>query len=370
MNVCIAYPNRQLTFSETFIKNQLNQIKHNYYLTGGYYPYLSNDGSIFVGALRLNIVRVFIKFFFPALYHHLYSMALAKFLIKKNISIVLAQYGPTAGCIAEACKIASVPLIAHFHGFDASHYDTIRKYNKLYKALFDYGSCFIAVSNDMKNALERLGAASSKIVIIPYGIEINKFEGANPLLNELIFLAVGRFTLKKAPFETIRAFDLVQKEEQDAKLVMIGGGELFDETVRFVKQMGLEKKIFFPGICKPDEVAGFLRKAFCFVQHSVVSPNGDSEGTPNSILEASASGLPVVSTFHAGIKEAVVHGKTGFLVEEHDYTKMAEYMLLLARDRKLAYEMGKNGVEHIKENYELSKQINKIIILIQKFSKK
>ncbi len=97
-----------------------------------------------------------------------------------------------------------------------------------------------------------------------------------------------------------------------------------------------------------------------FVQHSITAPNGDMEGTPVSIMEASSSGLPIISTKHGGIKELVVHNKTGFLVDEKDEEGMAAYMLKICDDLELAKSMGAEGRKYIEQNYEQSVQIGKL----------
>jgi colanic acid/amylovoran biosynthesis glycosyltransferase len=75
--------------------------------------------------------------------------------------------------------------------------------------------------------------------------------------------------------------------------------------------------------------------------------------------------LPVVSTKHAGIKEAVVNGKTGFLVDEHDTENMSKYMMQLVQQPELAKEMGMAARKHIEDNYDLEKQINKLFNVLK-----
>ena len=106
-------------------------------------------------------------------------------------------------------------------------------------------------------------------------------------------------------------------------------------------------------------------KARAFVQHSVTAKDGDMEGTPNTILEASAMGLPIISTKHAGIKEAVIHEKTGFLVDEHDYLKMSEFMMLLVQNPELAGKLGKNPRIHMEKNYSMDYRIKVLKDLIK-----
>lgn len=74
-----------------------------------------------------------------------------------------------------------------------------------------------------------------------------------------------------------------------------------------------------------------------------MTTNCDSEGTPVAILEACASGLPVVATRHAGIKDVILHGETGFLIEEGDVHGVAEYMVQLLEDPELAERLGRSG---------------------------
>ena len=86
-----------------------------------------------------------------------------------------------------------------------------------------------------------------------------------------------------------------------------------------------------------------------FVQHSVTSSTGDQEGFPVALAEAAALGKAIVSTHHSGIVESVRHGDTGYLVQEHDYEKMAEYVLLLLSNPTRMKAMGEAGRRHIKE---------------------
>ena len=89
--------------------------------------------------------------------------------------------------------------------------------------------------------------------------------------------------------------------------------------------------------------------------------NNDSEGTPTSILEAASTGLPIVSTRHAGIKDAVEHGVTGFLVEEGDYESMADFISILLKDASLAAQMGEQGRIKMQNEYTMEIQTQKLL---------
>jgi colanic acid/amylovoran biosynthesis glycosyltransferase len=94
-----------------------------------------------------------------------------------------------------------------------------------------------------------------------------------------------------------------------------------------------------------------------FVQHSVTAANGDSEGTPVTVLEASSSALPVISTRHAGIKEAVIDGVTGLLGDEYDILNMAKSIMILAASAELAAKLGVAGRAHMAKNYQTNDRI-------------
>jgi glycosyltransferase involved in cell wall biosynthesis len=113
-----------------------------------------------------------------------------------------------------------------------------------------------------------------------------------------------------------------------------------------------------------------MRRARCFVQHSLRAADGDSEGTPVAILEASSCGLPVVSTLHAGIIEAVRDGESGFLVDEGDVDGMAAHMLRLVREPELAAKMGAAGRQHIEANYSSDKSLGRLRLVLQEAARK
>jgi colanic acid/amylovoran biosynthesis glycosyltransferase len=354
MKLCIAYPNKN-NYPETFIYNHLTYLKPALTLTGGWRPYRTQTGESIIRLPLAEPIRVGVKRGLPILYPAFYTHFLTRFLKETKPDVLLAEYGPTGCAVMAACQRAGVPLVVHFHGFDAFHNQTIKDYQKQYRQLFEQAKAIVAVSNDMVEQLVRLGADPQKVHRNPYGVETAQFRGAQPEKAEKLVLAVGRFTGKKAPLLTIRAFDLVLNQHPDARLVMIGGGELFEDSKKLVAELQLKHAVELLGVKSAEEIAEWHRKARLFVQHSMINPvNGDSEGTPNTVLEASAAGLPVVSTKHAGIKEAVEPDVTGFLVDEGDYKSMATYISQLLGNPEQAGEMGRHARQKMLNEYEMS----------------
>lgn len=365
MRLLIAYPQPN-AYSETFIHNHIKYLNPVTTLTDGWLPYLDQDKkSIFNFPFSLNVLRGALKKYSPALYKKLYLQNLKNYLIKNKIEIVLAEYGITASNMVDVCTELNIPLVAHYHGFDAYEYKTIEQYKSAYLNLSKKASKIIVVSEDMKNELIQLGMDATKMINHPYGVDVAKFKQTQPAKNKKIIISVGRFTGKKAPDLVIKSFAMVLNEVPDAELWMVGSGEKFDECKALLQELNLEDKVKLWGVKKPEEISELLSQAKVFVQHSLRPANGDSEGTPNTVLEASSCGLPIVSTLHAGIKEAVVHNKTGYLVNEGDYEKMAKYLSILLNDDTLVESLGAAAREHMEQNYKIENKIESLRNILQ-----
>lgn len=290
--------------------------------------------------------------------------ALIKRYIKdNNIDIILAEYGTAGSVIAPICKCLDIPLIVHFHGFDASRYDVLKSHREGYRFMFQIAKHILVVSNEMKKALINLGCPTDKLLLNIYGPHPD-YSQITPDYNSNYIISVGRHTYKKAPYLTILAFQKVLKDYPDLKLIMIGTGELFDVSLNLVKSLGMQDNVLLLGALERPEIIRHLKSAFLFVQHSIVAQNGDSEGTPVGIIEAMSAGLPVVATRHAGIPDIVRNDEYGYLVDEHDIDAMAEDIIKLANDRIMARKIGQAGKIRIETAFTLEKHLGTINSLI------
>lgn len=357
-NLCIIKPNKN-AFSETFIQEHINRLAGNKkVLYGGAFPLYDDEGNFLIKS-KIGILSYLIqKRILKRKNIKVRTNALVAYLKQHNINVVMAEYGTVGAMVTEACKLANVPLVIHYHGADAHHRETVAAYIDYYKKAFQYASAIIAVSYDMVEALKQLGAPAAKIIWCPCGVDTASFQQINISANGPNFLSIGRFVEKKSPASVIKAFKLVADRVPDARLTMVGNGPLYEEAKGLINELGLADKISLTGVLKSDQIRDLMQHTLCFVQHSVTAASGDMEGTPVTILEAGSSGLPIVSTLHAGIKEAVVNGVTGYLVQEHDIEKMAEKMIFLAASPDLAVQFGNAGREHIIKNYDIKHSIN------------
>jgi glycosyltransferase involved in cell wall biosynthesis len=292
------------------------------------------------------------------------TLAFIQAIRQTGARAVLAEYGPTGVRVREACEITGVPLIVHFHGYDASMQSVLEEHQTTYPALFKQAAAVIAVSRAMEKTLVSLGAPAEKVHYNPCGVDCSLFYGANPASAPPVFLAVGRFVAKKAPHLTLLAFAEAHRSCPAARLRMIGDGDLLDVCRDMARGLGIADAVTFLGAQSPAVVRDEMRAARAFVQHSVEAAGGDSEGTPVGVIEAGASGLPVIATRHAGIPDVVVDGETGFLVAERDVPAMAAQMLRVANEPALAARLGQAARERITNHFSLARSIDRLWAVI------
>jgi colanic acid/amylovoran biosynthesis glycosyltransferase len=263
-------------------------------------------------------------------------------LREHRVDVVLAQYGNTAQALLPACAAAGVPLIAHFHGFDAFTRSVIEK-EKRYAELWRQAVGVVAVSEAMGRQLVALGADSRKLLVNPCGVDADRFAPMDASVAPPHFIGVGRFVEKKAPLIAIMAFEQAAKLRPDARLTLIGDGPMREACLQYVRARRLGAQVSLPGAMGHEGVAAAMQGARAFVQHSVQALSGDSEGTPVAVLEAMASALPVVATRHMGIAEVVNDASSGLLSAEFDVEAMAANLLRLIDDPMLARDLGQEG---------------------------
>ena len=353
MNIALFTPN-QNPYSETFIQAHKKFLKGKVFYYYGKQPIQLEGASSLYSAKKLLPLRITAKLFRkpPSFIR---ETVLLRSLKKNAIDVVLAEYGNHAHYILPIVKKLKLPLVVHFHGYDASNTAVIEKCHR-YQEVFLYASKVIAVSRKMESMLLALGCPKEKLVYNVYGPQ-PEFMEVQPTYTKPQFLAVGRFVDKKAPYLSILAFKEVLKHFPSARLLMAGNGPLEDACKNLVNYFQLEQNVTFLGVIDAPKFRELLSDSIAFVQHSITPTSGDMEGTPLSILESSAAGLPVIATRHAGIPDVIVDGKTGLLCEELDVNSMTKNMVTLLNNPAVVHQMGAAGKENIKLHFSLERHI-------------
>lgn len=349
-------------FSETFIQKHRELLPFDvHYLYGGYLPNYYGDDQQFLDGIENPQAEVEQH---KEMKWQLQE-AVTEYLKEQNIDAVLTEYGLSGVEMITICEALQIPLIVHFHGFDAYRADIMKDYGGRYPELFNKAAKVIVVSKHMEQRLLNLGCPSSKIVWTPCGADEKIFTPTNPADNPPTFLTTGRFDETKGTHLTLLAFNEVYQKNPQAKLIMIGDGHLLESCRILAKALRIDQAVEFKGALLHDQIGPYMKRARAFLQHSVTTSMNDIEGTPVAVTEAGLSGLPVIATKHGGIPDVVVHGETGYLVDEGDYHSMANYMLNLAADGNLAAQLGKNGYQRVKEQFTLAKHIDTLAGVIR-----
>ncbi len=352
-------------YSETFIHAHYRLPRANIHiLYAGYLPqnyrHLRTQGSLWPGASLFQKLGFAKKQNEQALVE-----GIATYLLQNRIEAVLCEYGPSGVEMMSICSKLKLPLFVHFHGYDAYRQDVLNSYGTKYPELFETAAGIVVVSEHMKTQLEKLGCKSRRVKLLPYGINTGFFKPGRIKCADFTFVACGRFVDKKAPHITIGAFATAKQKRPDLKLLMIGDGELLDACKALVAELNIVESVTFLGPLEPGRVAEIMGSAHVFVQHSVNTATGDSEGTPLAILEAGACGLPAIATRHGGIPDVISDGINGFLIEQGDEAAMAKKMLELATNAALAEKMGREARRRIESGYTEQKYLEAIRALIE-----
>lgn len=357
LNIAIFTPNKN-PYSETFIQAHKKNLKgHIFYYYGAVSNMKLENNEALTNKYVYLFLKIYIKFFNKPT-SCIREYFIVKSLKKQNIDVVLIEYGDHAFNLLNILKASKLPIVVHFHGYDAVRKNTVKSCNN-YKDVFSIASKIIVVSKAMYQKISDLGCPKQKLIYNTYGPN-QDFELVKPQFSRKQFIAIGRFTDKKAPYYTILAFKKVLKNYPDAKLLMAGDGYLVNTCENLITYHKLENSVKLLGIVTPVEYRSLLQESLAFVQHSITARDGDMEGTPLAVLEASMAGLPVLSTWHAGIPDVIIHGETGLLCKEHDIDAMAKNMLEILGNVDKAKQMGEKGSEHIQLNFSSQKHINKL----------
>lgn len=362
MNIALLSPSKN-PYSETFIQAHKNLLSgHVFYYYGAKGSIQLESQSQLVSKAQRLLYKVCQKLFKEP-YSYTNNRSVLQSFKDNKIDVVLVEYGEHAFQLKDVLEDSKLPFIVHFHGYDASVKKTLERCN-FYEEVFKLAYKIIVVSQVMKSKLLQIGCPENKLCYNVYGPN-PIFSNVEPFFKTQQFIAIGRFTDKKAPYYTILAFAEVVRAFPKATLVMAGNGSLHNMCINLIKHLNLEQNIKLVGVITPEIYKWYLANSIAFVQHSITADNGDMEGTPLAVLEASLAGLPVISTQHAGIPDVIQDKKTGLLVKEHDVKGMATAMITVLEDLEYAKQLGSNGKVNISTHFSMERHIEHLNTVLQ-----
>jgi glycosyltransferase involved in cell wall biosynthesis len=256
-------------------------------------------------------------------------------------------------------EICDVPVLVSFHGADAQVDFDKPAHLARTRRMFEKSTLLLVRSESIAKHLVAAGCDRAKIRLHRTGLplaEIAFTQRATPTDGAWRCLQACRLISKKGLAMTVRAFARFGREYPAATLTIAGEGPLHAELRALAHDLGVESRVFFPGFISQPQLRALFAEAHLFLHPSELAADGNQEGVPNAMLEAMASGLPVLATTHGGIPEAVENGVSGMLVPERDDAALAEAMLALARDPERSAALGVAARKRVTEQFDLEVQ--------------
>jgi colanic acid/amylovoran biosynthesis glycosyltransferase len=258
-------------------------------------------------------------------------------------ALIHAHFGTDGLLVLPLARALGVPLITSLRGYDVTRSDgaLLRSGRPIWmryalgkKRLQRGGALFLAVSDALREQAIARGYPEARTLTHYNGVDLDRFRPELAPAEPGLILHVGRLVEKKGTRVLIEALARTAK----AKLVVIGDGPLRGALEQQARDLG--DRVQFLGELPSDEVANWMQRASVLAASSLTAVDGDAEGLPNVVVEAAASGLPVVGSRHSGIPEAIEDGVSGFLVPENDAEALAGRLGDLLGSESLRREMG------------------------------
>ena len=276
--------------------------------------------------------------------------------VRSFYDVIHAHFGPVGARFRFARELWRAPMVVTFHGYDFSVWPRENGQNA-YSRLFESMDAATVNCGHAAQRVAELGCPMAKIRKLNVGIDLRnfKYQPRFPSREEPIrILTVGRLVHKKGIDLMIRALAKVRAIYPHIRHDVIGDGMLREQLEHLVSELGLNEVVTLHGAQNGSYVRKMMAASHIFALTSVTAPDGDQEGTPVSLMEAQATGMPVLSTNHSGIPEVVLDGKSGLLAQEGMVDSIADKLKQLIRDADRWPEMGRHGRARIEQEYDLN----------------
>lgn len=252
-----------------------------------------------------------------------------------DYDLIHAFFGIPCGGIAYKFR-REIPYIVSLRGSDVPGFDERFSLQYVFlrpilRRIWRNASAVVANSEWLKELALKTDK-NADIDIIHNGINIEDFKPGNSNSDEFVILTVARLIRRKGIDDLIRAIPAVVKEDQNIKLKIIGEGNMESELKELAQRLGVSKYIEFLGYVPHEELPDHYSFSDVFVLPS------KNEGMPNAVLEAMASGLPIITTDAGGSKELI--DGNGIIIKIEDPDKIANSILELRKNQELRENMG------------------------------
>ena len=319
-----------------------------------------------VPRVRSNFLRRFwlkyVKREPPIVYRGEYGV-LARLLERRHADVLHVYFGHTGVHLLPFLKRWPRPSVVSFHGMDVMPREDKPGYAAALAELLRFLPLVLARSDSLRDRLVALGCPPDKIRINRTGIPMEAYPEAArafPADGRWRFVQACRLIGKKGLDVSLRAFAAFCAEFPESRFTIAGEGPLLEPMQRLAAELGVADRVHFAGFLGSRELCALYHESHAFLHPSQTTEDQNQEGVPNSMLEAMATGLPVLATLHGGIPEAVEDNRTGLLVEERDGDRLLDNLRRLAREDGLWHRLGPAGARSVRDQFEQRAQIRRL----------
>ena len=222
---------------------------------------------------------------------------------------------------------------------------------------------FVATCTDYnRQYLAELVPLNGSLHCLHHGLDLASYEPITvSRTGQLMITSVGQLKEKKGFCYLLEACRILKSEGYEFKCQIIGEGSLREALEAQIRDLSLEEVVSLRGALPHEDVIREYQHSTLFVLPAVTAADGDRDGIPNVILEAMAMRLPVVSTNHSGIPEAIEDGWSGLLVPPADPDALVEAIARLLKDPQFRRRLGRNARDTVAERFDVRRNADLLL---------
>ncbi len=297
--------------------------------------------------------------------------------IKKNKFDIVHTHSAKAGVVGRiAAWLAKTPIVIHHNHGNPFHRFQNWFVRELFKSIEKFASLFcikiVSVTHTIVDEMvANKIAPREKFRVIRSGFDVENFMNYDTTNdnntrekyglsgNDIVLGNIGRLSVLKGHIYLLQAFEKVSRQLSNAKLVLVGDGEIKDELTKFISERNLSNKVIFTGLVWPKEIPSIISVLDVVVHTALL------EGLPRVFAQSMLMGKPVVAFDLDGAHEVIMDGKNGYLIEPMNIDMLADKILDLISDISKARKFGEFAKNNISDDFSIQTMVDNIDRLYQ-----
>ncbi len=288
---------------------------------------------------------------------------LVKVLRDQQIDLVHVYYGHKAVKYLDMLLHWGGPWVVSFHGVDVAKFVDQPGYKEDLIRVFAHAKLVLARSQSLLEELRALGCPAAKLRLNHTPIPLDNFTPTVRVAPEdgaWRLVQASRLIPKKGLFTTLEALHSLLPDFPKLRFTLCGTGPEKEAVLARCQALGLQDHVTIKGWLSQTDLATEYHQSHVFLHPSETTESNDQEGIPNSMLEAMATGLPVLATYHGGIPEAVTDGQDGLLVPEKSPQQLAAALRRMLTQPEQLSAFSAQAATSVREKFGLPCQIKRL----------